>query len=276
VIAFSQNRILVLDGAMFTLRAQRRISAADAHHAYLEAGADIISTDTFGALNAEASAQGARAARTIADAWTRQTPAQPRLVAGVMSAAGPEPSLRALLAAQMQGLIAGGVDLLLAETLASFAEVAAVFDVVSDAVTESGGDRVPPLMISVAVTPAGVLPSGETIEGLVTMLAAELALARTPLLYAGLNCGSGTANLRRPLETLARLPSCRVSCHPSAGSPDAFGEFDESPDETARFLEDAARQGLLDLAGGCCGTTPEHIEAIAAAVRNLPARMGEF
>jgi 5-methyltetrahydrofolate--homocysteine methyltransferase len=184
----------------------------------------------------------------------------------VISAGAPEPALRAVLDARMRGLIAGGVDVLLAETLASLAEVAVVLEVV----TAAAAAGMPPLMLSVAVTAAGVLPSGETVEALAAVV------ADTPPWSVGLNCGSGIAGLRRPLEALAGLLPCRISCHPSAGAPGAFGDFDESPDETAAFLREAAQAGLVDVVGGCCGTTPEHIEAIAAAVRGLPARMTGF
>ncbi len=259
------DRVLVLDGAMYTLRAQRAMDAAAVHAAYLRAGADIIRTDTFGATTAAASAAGAAVARDAADAWTRATPAQPRFVAGVMSAGGPPGHLRRQFGRQMQGLLDGRVDLLLAETLASLDEVAAVLDVAAP-----GGVAAAPLMISVAVTRAGRLPSGETIAALAAVV------GPAPLFCVGLNCGDGAAGFRRPLAQLARLASCRVSCHPSAGTPDAFGDFDDAPGDTARVLGDAARAGLVDIAGGCCGTTPEHIAAIAAAVRGLPARMAGF
>ena len=258
------GRVLVLDGAMFTLRAQHGLSAAEAHAAYLRAGADIIRSDTFGAVTAAATAAAAAVARGVADAWTAATPGQPRYVAGVLSAATPGGDLRALFGAQLRGLIAGGVDLLLAETLASLDQVRAALDAVRAV------PAAPPLMVSVAVTAAGVLLSGETIDALCA------ALAPAPPFSVGLNCGDGTGRLRPPLARLARLAPCRVSCHPSAGTPDAFGEFDDSPDDTARFLLDAARAGLIDVAGGCCGTTPEHIAAVAAAVRGLPARMAGF
>jgi len=261
------TRILVLDGATFTLQAQRGLSTAQVHDAYLRAGADIISTDTFGALTAAAGTAGARTAREAADAWTRSTPDQPRFVAGVMSAVAPPGQLREVLAAQMDGLIAGGVDLLLAETLAGSDEVRAVLDVTGAAGLAA---PVPPLMISVAVTGAGLLPSGERVEAI------WAALAAAPPFSVGINCGCGAAAGRQPLETLARLAACGVSWHPSAGSPDAFGDFDESPDETAACLRIAAENGLVDIVGGCCGTTPEHIAAIAAAVRGLPARMAGF
>jgi 5-methyltetrahydrofolate--homocysteine methyltransferase len=259
------SRILVMDGAMFTLTARRRITVAEAHDAYLRAGADIIKSDTFAARTAAESAAGVRAARAIAGAWTKTTPAQPRLVAGVVGIAAP--------ADNMQGLVDGGADLLLAETLASLDEVRAVLDAHLTMPRRAGpfGPAIP-LMVSVAVMPSGRLPSGEPIDAVCAVLAAS------PPYSAGLNCGSGTDGLRGSLETLAAALSrqalpCRISCHPSAGRPDAFGDFDEAPADTARFLRDAAEAGLIDIAGGCCGTTPEHIAAIAGAMQGLPARM---
>jgi 5-methyltetrahydrofolate--homocysteine methyltransferase len=271
------DRILVLDGAMFTLRAQRGMNATAVHEAYLQAGADIITSDTFAAATARDHTAGAGAARAIADAWTALTPDRPRFVAGSLSAgsfsagslgAGPAIARAGVLADRMRGLIDGGVDLVLAETLASLDEVTAVVEAAEQ--VGRGGLEPPPLMISVAVMASGTLPSGDTIGDLCRLLE-----SRAPY-SVGINCGFGAAGLAAPLAALAGALPCRISCHPSAGIPDAFGSFDDSPAATARFLGDAARAGHLDVAGGCCGTTPAHIAAIAEAVRGLPARMARF
>jgi 5-methyltetrahydrofolate--homocysteine methyltransferase len=261
------SRVLVLDGAMATLQMQTGMDAAAIHRAYLDAGADIISTDSFAGPRAKG--QGPRGprgpsdddarhaagiARVAAAEASRATPDQPRRVAGVIG----------FDLAGIDGLIEGGVDLLLAETLTSTAQV----DAALAAVSRRRG--APPLMLSVAVTAAGRLPSGEPIADL------GRAIDGAPLYSVGLNCGSGVDGMSGPLETLARLSTVRVSCHPAAGLPDAFGEYDEPPAVTAAFLHQAAREGLIDIAGGCCGTTPATIAAIAQALRGLPARMAGF
>ena len=259
--------MLVLDGAMFTLRTALGVTAAAVHEAYLAAGADIISSDTFSAVTAAGNAEAARAARAAADRWTRATPRRPRFVAGVLNPhphmALPPAARRARLEARIGGLIDGGADLLLAETLASLAEVTAVCEA-ADAVASA-----PPLMLSVAVR-GGRLLSGESLVDLVELL------APSPPYSVGVNCGEGTAGVRASLELLARRLSCRVSCHPSAGLPDAFGTYDEPPAVTSASLAAAAADGLLSIAGGCCGTTPGHIAALAAAVGDLPDKMAGF
>ena len=267
------SRILTLDGAMATLQMQTGLDAAAIHRAYLAAGADIISTDTFMAQHDAETNAAARTARLAADQFRQVTPDQPRLVAGVIGTGG----------AGIRGLIDGGVDLLLAETLVSVAQVLAVID------AASRQPDAPPLMLSVAVTADGRLQSGDTMDTLVD------ALAGVSLFSIGLNCGSGVDGLLGSLRALAGGLKAqaggmkavtgglkasgyqtRVSCHPAAGLPDAFGAYDEPPAMTSAFLHAAARDGLLDIAGGCCGTTPATIAAIAQAVGGLPARMAGF
>jgi 5-methyltetrahydrofolate--homocysteine methyltransferase len=257
------SRILVLDGAMTTVRLQTGLDALAIHRAYLAAGADIIKTDTFAGLkprgrgvrpNDDEALRAAVVARTAADEACRATPDWPRRVAGVIG----------FDLGGIDGLIGGAVDLLLAETLASMAQV----DTVLAAVARRRA--APPLMLSFAVTAAGTLVSGEPIADIAR------AIDGAPLYSVGINCGAGVDGLRPPLETLAGLSQVRVSCHPAAGLPDAFGEHDEPPAVTAAFLREAARDGLLDIAGGCCGTRPATTAAIAQAVSGLPARMAGF
>ena len=244
----STGRILVLDGAMATLQRQTGLGAAAIHGAYLDAGADIIRTDTFMAAGDHAAAAGARVARAAVDALA--TPDRRPRVAGVIGIDG----------AGIDGLIDGGVDLLIAETLTHTSQIEAI-------IKATAGRTSPPLMISVAVTRAGRLPSGQDIDDVLRSVGGG-----SGLYSLGVNCGSGVDGLREVLVGLAGAAGCRVSCHPSAGIPDAFGQYDETPFETAAFLRQAAADGLVDIVGGCCGTTPGHIAAIAAAVATLPPR----
>jgi 5-methyltetrahydrofolate--homocysteine methyltransferase len=247
------SRVLVLDGAMATLRLQTGLDAAAIHHGYLDAGADIIRTDTFMAADDRAAAAGARIARAAADAAA--TPARRPLVAGVIGVDG----------TGIDGLIEGGVDLLLAETLTHTSQIEAILG----ATAARPGS--PPLMISVAVTPAGRLPSGQEVEEVIAAVRGG-----SGLYSLGVNCGSGVDGLYAVLSELAERVVCRVSCHPAAGLPDAFGLYDEPPALIAAFLRDAAAAGLVDIVGGCCGTTPDYIAAIAGEVGGLADRMLGF
>jgi 5-methyltetrahydrofolate--homocysteine methyltransferase len=165
--------------------------------------------------------------------------------------------------AGLDGLIDAGVDLLVAETLASTTQI----DETLNAVAQRR--HAPPLMVSVAVTPAGRLISGQSADDVTR------AIAGAAVWSIGLNCGSGVDGLRAPLETLASRCECLVSCAPAAGLPDAFGLYDEPVSETVAFLTDAAAAGLLDIVGGCCGTTPAHTRAIAAAMKGRTRRRAE-
>lgn len=245
---------------MATVRMQTGMNTAAIHRAYLDAGADIIRTDTLTGPGPEARGpsdeeayEAALVARLAADESSRMTPERPRLVAGVIGAG----------VTGISGLIDGGVDLLLAETLTHTAQI--------DAVLAATARRAsPPLMVSVAVTPAGRLPSGQSIDDVIR------AVRGAPLYSLGVNCGSGVDGLHGVLAQLTEGTACRTSCHPAAGLPDAFGQYDEPPAVTAAFLRDMAADGLVDIIGGCCGTTPEHIAAIARAAQGLADRMLGF
>ncbi len=247
------DRVLVLDGAMFTLRMQTGLDAAAVHHAYLDAGAAIIRTDTFAAVSDAAAHAAAQTARAATADHARRTSRPRAMVAGVIG----------IGVTGLDGLLAGGVDLLLAETLTSTSHIDAVLAAVSRR------RRAPRLMLSVAVTPAGRLVSGQPIDDVTR------AIAGAPVWSIGLNCGAGIDALSAPLATLASRCECRVSCAPAAGLPDAFGEYDELA-SLAPFLRDVAVAGLVDVVGGCCGTTPAAIAEIAGAVAGLPARMAGF
>lgn len=276
------RRILILDGAMATALLQpgswgppaggpKTPDVPALHRAYLSAGADIITTNTFGATSYQqhrAAAQCARRAADVgADPDAEAASGRPRFVAGAI---GPTSgtdvaAVRDIYRQRMQGLLDEGVDALLVETIVDTRHARAAVEAV-EAEQQARG-RAISLMLSVTVTDEGRLLSGETLE------AFQAAIGDAAPMSVGINCGTGVRHLRQPLEHLAHRTGAFVSCHPSAGLPDAFGQYDQSPADTARALGEFALAGLLNIAGGCCGTTPEHIQAIAAAVRDVPARM---
>jgi 5-methyltetrahydrofolate--homocysteine methyltransferase len=267
----------------------------DIHEGYLAAGADIVETNTFGAtsiaqadydmadLAREMNVASARLAREAADRFS--TPDQPRFVAGAL---GPTPKtasispdvndpgarnvdfeqLRAAYFEQVAGLVEGGADLLLVETIFDTLNAkAALFAI--DEFFEASGERLP-LIISGTVTDAsGRILSGQT----VTAFWYSVRHARP--LAIGLNCALGAALMRPYVQELARVaPDTFISCYPNAGLPNPMSEtgFDETPEVTSRLLREFAAEGLVNIVGGCCGTTPEHIGAIRSAVQPLPAR----
>ena len=266
------------------------------HDAFLAAGADIIETNTFNATRIaqtdyrlearvrEINLAAAKIARERADAWSRKTPDKPRFVAGAL---GPtnrtatispdvnDPGFRnvsfdELVAAYGEaasGLVEGGVDLLLVETVFDTLNAkAALFAV--DALFETLGRRLP-LIVSGTITDA----SGRTLSGQTTEAFWNSVRHARPL-AVGLNCALGAALMRPYIEEMARVADTFVSCYPNAGLPNPMSEtgYDEAPETTARLLGDFARSGFVNIVGGCCGTTPEHISAIAAAVRDVPPR----
>jgi 5-methyltetrahydrofolate--homocysteine methyltransferase len=264
------------------------------HDEYLAAGADIIETCTFGATSIaqsdyhlepvvrEMNVAAARIARRAADAWTARTPDRPRFVAGSIGPTNKtlsispdvaDPSfrsttfdlVRAAYAEQIGGLIEGGCHLLLIETifdtLNAKAAIAAAFDVFDETGLEL------PLMISATIADrSGRLLSGQTIE------AFWISVAHARPLSVGINCSLGASEMRPYLADLARLAGTFVSCYPNAGLPNPFGQYDELPNETSSLLQQYAREGLINIVGGCCGTTPDHVRAIATAVDGLTPR----
>ncbi len=329
------GRILVIDGAMGTMIQQHRLEEADyrgerfaagfdslhpgegtghdlkgnndllsltrpdvitaIHDAYLEAGADILETNTFNStavsqadyhlphLVRELNFEGARLARAACNAAEAATPDRPRFVAGVIGPTSRTASispdvndpgfrntsfdaLREDYRVAIDGLIDGGADILMVETIFDTLNAKAALYAIEDAFDARGGRL--PVMISATITDA----SGRTLSGQ-TAEAFWISVAHARPLSVGLNCALGAKELRPHVETLARVADCFVSAHPNAGLPNAFAEYDETPEEMAGTLHEFATSGLLNLVGGCCGTTPAHIRAIADAVRGLAPRL---
>jgi 5-methyltetrahydrofolate--homocysteine methyltransferase len=321
------ERILILDGAMGTMIQRHRLTEADfrgdrfaahprdlkgnndllvltrpdviagIHREYLEAGSDIIETNTFSstaiaqadyALQSivyELNVAGAKLARQAADEWTARNPDRPRFVAGSMGptnrilSISPDVNnpgfrnmtfdeLREAYKEQVRGLIEGGCDVLLLETIVDTLNAKAGIVAIEETFDELGVRL--PLMISVTVTDrSGRTLSGQTID------AFWISIAHAKPFSVGVNCALGARDMRPYVAELARLADCYVSCYPNAGLPNAFGEYDEHPPDTAGLLKDYAVNGFVNIVGGCCGTTPDHIAAIARAVEGLPPRAVE-
>ena len=267
---------------------------ATIHRQYLAAGADIIETNTFSA-NAvsmadyglersvrEMNLAAARIARSAADEFSSRDPARPRFVAGAVGPTNKTASLspdvanpgyraitfRKLAAAyyeQVCALTEGGVDVILVETVFDTLNAKAALFAIERRLAECGLRL--PVMISVTITDA----SGRTLSGQ-TPEAFWISVSHVPLLSVGINCALGAAQMRPYLEELAGLIPSYLSCYPNAGLPNEFGEYDETPDEMAGVLRGYASEGWLNIVGGCCGTTPDHIRAIAEAVRSFGPR----
>jgi 5-methyltetrahydrofolate--homocysteine methyltransferase len=267
---------------------------AGIHEEFLAAGADIVETNTFsgttiaqadyvmGDVVYELNRTAAELARAAADAWTARTPDRPRFVAGAigptnrtlsMSPDVNDPGFRAVTfdevcaayVTQVEGLLDGGADLLLVETIFDTLNAKAALAAVADVLAARGLDL--PVMISVTITDAsGRTLSGQTVEAFWT------SIAHARPWSVGLNCALGAEAMRPHVETLARVSDCWISCYPNAGLPNAFGEYDELPQDTARVLREMVADGLLDIVGGCCGTTPDHIAAIGRAVADIARR----
>jgi 5-methyltetrahydrofolate--homocysteine methyltransferase len=320
--ALMRERILVLDGAMGTaiqrdrpdeagyrgerfadwpsdlqgnndlLALTRPEIIAGIHREYLDAGADVIETNTFNAngvslrdydmsdLAYELNLAAARLARTEADAVA--TPAKPRYVAGAIGPASRTASispdvndpgarnvtfdeLAEAYLTQANGLVDGGADLLLVETIFDTLNAKAAIFALETLFEERG--RRWPVMISGTITDA----SGRTLSGQVTEAFWHSVRHVRPL-AVGLNCALGGRELRPYQAELSRLADTFVSCYPNAGLPNAFGEYDEAPEDTAGILGEFAASGLVNIVGGCCGTTPAHIAALAQAVAGAPPR----
>lgn len=268
------RRIVVIDGAIGTLLSDMpdkdalattdpaRLAAI--HAAYLDAGADIIKTNTFRATTYEANAAAARIARRVADDYTPAVPTQTPLVAGVIGPVrGTVETRQAVHRAQVRGLIDGGADLLLVETIMNTSQAKAAAAAVRDDFDERG-IRIP-LMFSATVDRSGLLLSGETLE------AFAASVTDVQPLSLGLNCAHGARDIGPHLARLASLTDAYVSCHPSAGLPDVNGDYPEGPEDAASVLRELAERGLVNIVGGCCGTTPDYTRAIAEAVRTVPA-----
>jgi 5-methyltetrahydrofolate--homocysteine methyltransferase len=264
------------------------------HGAYLDAGADLIETYTFKAtsisqadyrlehLVGELNREGARLARACCDAAEAATPHKPRFVIGVLGPTSRTASispdvndpgfrntnfeeLRLAYREAAAGLIDGGADLLMVETIFDTLNAKAALYAIEEEF-DARGARLP-IQISGTITDrSGRTLSGQTAEAFF----ASVAHARP--LSVGLNCALGAKELRQYVDVLAQVADCHVSAHPNAGLPNAFGEYDETPADMAAVIGEFARSGLLNMVGGCCGTTPAHIKAIADAVAGVAPR----
>jgi 5-methyltetrahydrofolate--homocysteine methyltransferase len=320
-----KQRILVLDGAMGTMIQRHRLTEAQyrgerfkdfhkdlrgnndllsitrpdviraIHQEYLEAGADILETNTFNStaisqadyglesIVHELNYESARIARSVADGFSAKTPGKPRFVAGVL---GPmnrtlslspdvnDPGYRAVTFDQVKdaykvatkALAEGDVDLILVETIFDTLNAKAALFAIDEYFEETGARL--PIMISGTITDA----SGRTLSGQ-TPEAFWNSVRHARPLSVGLNCALGAKQLRPHVEELARIADIYVSAHPNAGLPNAMAEYDEQPAETAGFIREWAQAGWLNITGGCCGTTPDHIKAIVEAVSAYPPRV---
>ena len=264
------------------------------HDAYLEAGADLVETNTFNStrisqadyklqhLAHELNLEGAKLARAACDAMTAKTPEKPRFVIGVL---GPtsrtaslspdvnDPGFRNVTFEELaenytesaNGLIDGGADLIMVETIFDTLNAKAALFALSELFHQRGARM--PVMISGTITDR----SGRTLSGQ-TAEAFYYSVRHARPLSVGFNCALGADDLRPHIQVLADIADSRVSTHPNAGLPNAFGEYDETPEHMAGVIAGFARDGLLNLVGGCCGTTPAHIKAIAEAVRDCAPR----
>lgn len=266
----------------------------DIHRQYFEAGADIIETNTFSGTSIaqadyhlehivyELNFQSAKIAREVADEFTRKDPSRPRFVAGSMgptnktASLSPDvnnPGYRAIsfdeLAAafkeQAKGLIDGGSDVLLLETIIDTLNVKAALFAIQELFDEIG--RSLPVMVSGTITDA----SGRTLSGQTTE-AFLISVSHMPLLSVGLNCALGASQLRPYLQVLNEQAPFFVSAYPNAGLPNEFGHYDQSPEEMAAQVEEYLKEGLVNIVGGCCGTTPHHIRIIAEVAKKYKPR----
>ena len=310
-----ENRILVIDGAMGTMIQRYKLEEPDfrgtrfanhphplkgnndllsitrpdiiqeIHEQYLEAGADILETNTFSGtsiaqadyslqdLAYELNLRSAQIAKEAAEKFTRSNPNKPRFVAGAIgptnktASLSPDvnnPGYRAVTfddlkiayRDQIRGLMDGGCDLLLVETIFDTLNAKAALFAIQEYFDESG--RKLPVMVSGTITDA----SGRTLSGQTTE-AFLISVSHVPLLSIGLNCALGAAQLRPYLQVLSDKAPFFVSAYPNAGLPNAFGHYDQSPEEMASQIEVFLKEGFLNIVGGCCGTTPDHIRAIA-------------
>ncbi len=329
IIALLKERILVIDGAMGTMIQRYKLTESDyrgsrfanwpsdlkgnndllsitqpeiiknIHLQYLEAGADIIETNTFNAqavsmadynmsdLAYEINLAATKCAKDAVKEFQAKNP-EKKTVCGpfVAGAIGPmnktlslspdvnNPGFRSIsfdeVAAayqeQVQALVEGGVDILLIETIFDTLNAKAAIYAIKKYFRDNNKTELP-LMISGTITDAsGRTLSGQTLEAFYT------SVEHAKPISIGLNCALGASQMRPHIEELAHIASCFTSAYPNAGLPNAMGEYDETPQETAHFLEDWAKEGFVNIVGGCCGTTPDHIRHIAEQVKKIKPR----
>ncbi len=324
-----QQRILIIDGAMGTMIQRYKLSEADyrgecfknwasdikgnndllcltqpniikeIHKQYLDAGADIIETNTFNAqkvsladygmqsLAYEINLEAAKIARAAVNEFFASYNSDDRTTAYVAGAIGPmnktlslspdvnNPGYRALTFdeameayyEQVKGLVDGGVDVLLIETIFDTLNAKAAIFAIKKYFRDVKKEPLP-IMISGTITDAsGRTLSGQTLEAFYT------SIMHAKPLSVGLNCALGAKEMRPHVEELSQLASCYVSAYPNAGLPNAMGEYDEQPEDTAHHIEEWANEGFVNIVGGCCGTTPDHIRAMKDHVKNLQPRL---
>lgn len=315
------RRILVIDGAMGTMIQQYKLAEKDyrgerfaawhkdvkgnndllsitqphiitgIHRQYLDAGADIIETNTFNSTAISLAdydmQELAYELNVAAVKCAREAIRQSGKLTWIAGAMGPlnktlslspdvnNPGYRAVTFdevvnayyEQVKGLSDGGADILLIETIFDTLNAKAAIFAIKKYYRETGKKQLP-IMISGTITDAsGRTLSGQTLEAFYT------SVAHAKPLSVGLNCALGAKEMRPHIEELSHLASCYVSAYPNAGLPNAMGEYDEQPHQTAQFLEDWAREGFVNIVGGCCGTTPDHIKHIAEKVKALKPRL---
>jgi 5-methyltetrahydrofolate--homocysteine methyltransferase len=270
-----RDRILVMDGAMGTLITSTQKDALNLtspeliqsiHRQYLNAGADILKTNTFnsnrGPEDYALNLAGAQLARAVADEYAAANPLQPRYVAGAMGPGRDGAVSIDGFFEQARGLMEGGVDMLLAETITSIRTAQSAMAALEKLFERMG--REIPVLLSVTISRDGSLISGESLQTFRNAVSTFTPYA------VGINCGFGAKHSGPFLEQLSKMATTRVSFHPSTGLPNAIGGYDETPEEFAAILGDLAKRGQVNIVGGCCGTTPAHTRAIADAVRGIP------
>ncbi|HRG40190.1 MAG TPA: methionine synthase [Saprospiraceae bacterium] len=320
----AKNRVLVLDGAMGTMIQRYKLQEQDyrgqrfenhhsdlkgnndllsltkpeiveaIHRAYLEAGADIIETNTFNGTRIsqsdyhledfayEINVESAKIAKRVAQEFTAKNPNKPRFVAGAIgptnktASISPDvnnPGFRAITFdelvsnyyEQASGLMDGGADILLVETVFDTLNCKAALFAIQNLKEERSSDI--PVMVSGTITDA----SGRTLSGQ-TAEAFYISIAHANLFSVGLNCALGAKELRPHLEDLSQIADCLISAYPNAGLPNELGGYDQSPEEMREYIREFVASGLVNIIGGCCGTTPDHIKAMANAVENMSPR----
>ena len=320
-----KDRILIIDGAMGTMIQRYKLEEIDyrgerfkywhtdvkgnndllsitqpqiieeIHKQYLEAGADIIETNTFSStsiaqadydmqsLAYELNVASAKCARAAADEYSQKNPDKPRFVAGAIGplnktlSLSPDvnnPGFRAVTfdevatayTEQIKGLVDGGVDIILIETIFDTLNAKAAIYATKNFFRKNNITELP-IMISGTITDA----SGRTLSGQ-TLEAFYVSIMHANPLSVGLNCALGASEMRPHIEELSQIAGCYTSAYPNAGLPNAFGEYDEQPHETAHIIEEWAKEGFVNIVGGCCGTTPDHIKHIAEEVSKFKPR----
>ncbi len=320
-----KERILIIDGAMGTMIQRHKLEEKDyrgerfkdwhtdvkgnndllsitqpqiieeIHKQYLEAGADIIETNTFSStsiaqadydmqsLAYELNVASAKCARKAVDEFTAKDPGKPRFVAGAIGplnktlSLSPDvnnPGYRAVTfdtvaeayTEQIKGLVDGAVDIILIETIFDTLNAKAAIYAAKNFFRKNNISELP-IMISGTITDA----SGRTLSGQ-TLEAFYVSVMHANPISIGLNCALGASEMRPYIEELSQIAGCYTSAYPNAGLPNAFGEYDEQPHETAHIIEEWAKEGFVNIVGGCCGTTPDHIKHIAEEVAKFQPR----